>query len=90
MTRVNLETLVSMIGGDRELVTVLLREEIIVGGDEGFELRDVDRALAARTLIRELEIDVGAVSMILRLREQLAIARAELARYRALLEEREG
>jgi hypothetical protein len=84
MTRISMETLVSIIGGDHELVAVLVREQIISAAEAGYELRDVDRAMAARTLIRELHIDAGAVSIILRLREQLAIARAELVRLRAL------
>jgi hypothetical protein len=87
MTRISMETLISMIGGDRELVTILVREQIITAGDAGFAIRDVDRVLVARTLIRELEIDAGAVSMILRLREQLAEARRELARLRAAMGE---
>ena len=82
MTRVTLEQLVAMIGGDRELVTVLVRERIITSDSGGFSVLDVDRVLAARTLIRELEVDIGAVEIILRLRAQLAQARRELAIFR--------
>ena len=82
MKRVSMEALIAMVGGDRELVTILVRERIVIGVDDGFAARDVDRVLAARTLIRDLEVDVGAISIILRLREQLAAARRELARYR--------
>lgn len=88
MTRIDLEELVAIVGGDRELIAILVRERVISTEAEGFELRDVDRALAARTLVRELDIDAGAVELILHLREQLAAARRELARYRALLDER--
>ena len=82
MTRIDLEQLVAMIGGDREIIAICVREHVISAEAGSFELRDVDRVLAARTLIRELDIDAGAVELILRLREQLAAARRELARYR--------
>lgn len=88
MTRIDLEELVAIVGGDRDLIAILIRERVISTEAEGFELRDVDRVLAARTLVRELDIDAGAVELILHLREQLAAARRELARYRALLDER--
>lgn len=82
MTRISYEELVAVVGGDRELITILVREQVIADTDEGFALRDVDRVLAARTLVRELEIDAGAVELILRLREELAAARRELERLR--------
>ncbi len=76
---VTFETLVELVEGDHELVAVLIEEGLIVQDDDGFSPEQVDRALASRTLMRELEVNVAGVDIILRLRGELAAARRRLA-----------
>ena len=84
MKRIAFEALVELVGGDREFVTTVVRHEIVVESEGGFALRDVDRVLAAQTLVRELDIDWSAIGLILQLRQQLAEARSELEKFRSV------
>jgi len=77
-TRVTFEHLVAIVNGDRELIVVLLEQGIIEQRDDGFCAADVDRALATKTLVRDLDVNWPGVDIILRLREELAEARRVL------------
>jgi len=71
--------LVALVDGDHELIEQLVEVgEITLDGTTATV--DVERVLVARTLVRELEVDWSAIPIILRLRAELAAARAELTR----------
>ncbi len=76
--QITFERLVEIVDGDRELVTILIEHGVIQTND-GFHPADVDRVLTCRTLVREFEVNLPAVDIILRLREQLAKARLRIA-----------
>ena len=87
MTRYTYQRLVELVGGDAELIAQLVEEgEIVRVGDDG-ALVDVDRVLVAHTLVRELEVSWPGVEVILRLRSELAAARARIAELEAALRE---
>lgn len=79
MKRITFEQLVEIVEGDRELILLLVTEQVIEQHPDGFEAQTVDRVLASRTLIRELEVNIAGVDIILRLREELAEARKRIA-----------
>lgn len=79
MKYITLEQLIALVDGDREFVMVLVEQQLIVAGPEGYEQKHVDRVLASRTLVQELEVNWAGVEVILRLREELANARKRLA-----------
>ena len=76
--RITFEQLTSLVEGDGEFVNVLIENGMIESVDRGFCAEDVDRVLACRTLVRELEVNWAGVEIILRLRQELAVARARL------------
>lgn len=78
-TRYTYQHLVDLVDGDHELIVHLVEEGIIERRDDDTAIVDVDRVLVARTLWRELELDWSAIEIILRLRDELAAARARLA-----------
>jgi hypothetical protein len=73
------ERLLALVEDDRELVTLLIAEGLIVQHVEGFTAADLDRAMTARTLLRELEVNLPGIDIILRLREEVAALRHRLA-----------
>jgi hypothetical protein len=77
--RVTLEQLIECVDGDRELVTLLVTERVIEEHEGGFRIEEMDRVLASRTLVRELDVNIAGVDIILRLREELAEARQRIA-----------
>ena len=77
-TRYTYQHLVELVGGDDELIARLVEEGEIVCRDD-VAMVDVDRVLVARTLVRELELDWAAVTVILRMRDELAAARRRIA-----------
>lgn len=77
-TRIEYERLIALVGGDQELVVLLIEEGMIEHHDDGFSLVDVDRAMASRTLLRELDVNLAGIEIILRLRDELALARRRL------------
>jgi hypothetical protein len=87
-TRYTYEHLVTLVGGDHELIAQLVEHGVIEVGDEDRAVVDVDRVLVVRTLLRELELDWGAIEIILRLREELDRARAQLAALEATAADR--
>jgi len=76
--RVTLHELIEVVDGDEELVQLLVRERVIEEGPGGFRIEEVDRVLASRTLVRDLEVNIAGVDIILRLREELAEARQHI------------
>lgn len=79
-TRYTYQHLVAFLEGDHELVAELVEHGVIELRGDDRALVDVDRVLVARTLVRELELDWAAVEIILRLQDELALARARLAK----------
>jgi hypothetical protein len=79
MTRWTYQHLVTLVGGDAELVERLVEEGVIETGEGDRVLVDVDRVLLCRTLWRELEIDWPGIEVILRLHDDLSRARARIA-----------
>jgi hypothetical protein len=73
------ERLLALVEDDRELVTLLISEGLIVQHVEGFTASDLDRAMAARTLLRELEVNLPGIDIILRLREEVNALRHRIA-----------
>jgi hypothetical protein len=81
--RVSLAALLQMLEGDREVLDVLRELALLPREADSFAGEEVEWALVARTLLRELEVNPPGVEIILRLRsENLAIRRqvAELIR----------
>jgi len=74
--RVSLTVLLQMLEGDREVLDLLAERELLPKGADSFAGEEVEWALVARTLLRELEVNPPGVEIILRLRsENLAIQR---------------
>ena len=71
--------LVEILQGDEELVVRLSEEGIITRHAEGYRPEDVARVLVCRTLVRELDVDISALEIILRLREELLETRHQLS-----------
>jgi len=82
--KVTREQLIAIVDGDDELLVLLLREGVIEHRDDGWAADEVDRVLACRTLVRELEVNWAGVDIILRLRQELAIARQRIAELEAV------
>jgi len=80
------QRLVELVDGDEELVARLVEEGEIRQVDDDRVLVDVDRVLVAHTLHRELEVDWPGIEVILRLRDELAAARARIAELEATLD----
>lgn len=71
--------LVEILEGDEELVVRLCEEGIVTRRAEGFMPEEVARVLVCRTLVRELDVDVSALEIILRLRDELLDSRKKIA-----------
>lgn len=82
--RITRSELVRLVGGDDELVSILISHRRIVD-DDGFGLRAVDQVLATQTLLRELELNWPGIDVVLHMREQLARARRRIAELEDLL-----
>jgi hypothetical protein len=55
--RVQRHRLLQILENDEEIVVRLIDEGLIIERSNGFDPRDVERALVARTLVRELEVN---------------------------------
>ncbi|MGN6106588.1 MAG: hypothetical protein ACTHU0_15890 [Kofleriaceae bacterium] len=77
-TRFTFRRLVELVEGDDALIERLVEEGVIERCDGDRALVDVDRVLLVRTLIRDLDVDWPGVELILRLRDELAAARARI------------
>ncbi len=79
MTRYAYQHLIDLVEGDRELITHLVEEGVIELDEHDVAMVDIDAVLVARTLWRELDIEWPGIDVILRLRDELARARARIA-----------
>jgi hypothetical protein len=77
-SRFTYHQLVELVEGDTELIALLVEHGEIERRDDDHALVDVDRVLLARTLLRDLDVDWPGIEVILRLREELARARARI------------
>jgi len=82
---VQLSVMIELIGDDPELLEILYEAGAIPRGAERLEETEVEAALVARTLVRELEVNGPGVEIILRLREELLAQRRQVAGLLALL-----
>ncbi len=71
--------LVEILEGDAELVVRLCEAGIVTQQAQGYRHEDVARVLVCRTLVRELDVDISALEIILRLREELLETRRQLS-----------
>lgn len=84
-TRFTYRQLVALVEGDDELIARLVDEGIIERKTGDIVLVDIDRVLVARTLWRDLALDWSSIDIVLRLREELAAARRQIAELEAAL-----
>lgn len=84
-TRFTYRQLVALVEGDDELISRLVDEGLIERKSGDIVLVDVDRVLVARTLWRDLALDWSSIDLVLRLREELAAARRQIAELEAAL-----
>ncbi len=77
--RFTYQHLVELVDGDDELIVRLVDEGLIERSDSDVVHVDVDLVLAARTLWRDLEVEWPGIEVILRLRNELALARRRIA-----------
>ena len=80
--------LIEIIGDDPELIEVLYEVGVIRREAEVLDEAEVDAALVARTLVRELEVNPPGVEIILRMREEILAQRRQVAELLALLKKR--
>jgi hypothetical protein len=78
LARFTYQQLVELVDGDGELIARLVEEGIIERRADDRVLVDVDRVLVARTLWRDLAIEWPGIEVILRLRDDLVLARARV------------
>jgi hypothetical protein len=81
----NLQALLELLQQDRELVDLLFELELLHRDAESFADEDVECALVARTLVRELEVNGPGVEIILRMRSELLATRRQVAELLAQL-----
>jgi hypothetical protein len=79
MSEITLEELVELLGGDRELLVLLVEYGILEEDCQDFGPELVDTVLVSQTLVRELEVNGPGVDVILRMRRQLLVTRRRLA-----------
>ncbi len=77
--RFTYQRLVDLVDGDHELIVRLVEEGVIERREDDSAIVDIDRVLVVRTLWRELDLDWAAIEIVLRLRDELAAARARVA-----------
>ncbi len=83
--RITRERLVEIVELDEEVVVHLVEEGLIEDHPEGFSAHDIERALVARTLVRELDVNWPGVEVILEMREQLRATHRQFAEVLAAL-----
>jgi hypothetical protein len=82
MTRYTYQHLLELLGGDHELIVRLVEENVVERHGDTVRI-DVDRALLARTLWRDLEVDWPGIEIILELTTKLAEARRRISELEA-------
>jgi hypothetical protein len=76
--RVTLAVLLEMIGQDREVIELLRECDLVAAEADTFGGDEVEHALVARTLLRELDVNPPGVEIILRLRRELLATRRQV------------
>ncbi|MBT8493427.1 MAG: hypothetical protein KJO07_10255, partial [Deltaproteobacteria bacterium] len=82
--RYTIEHLIEVAQGDQELVEELFEAEILIR-DRDLTQIDVERCRVAHSLMRELEVNLAGVEVILRMREELLTTKRKLARLAVLV-----
>ena len=77
--RVSLAVLLQMLEGDREVLEVLSELDRLPRDADSFGGEEVEWALVARTLLRELEVNAPGIDIILRLRSENLSMRRQVA-----------
>jgi hypothetical protein len=85
-----LERVLALLDGDREIVDELAARGICAPRSEGFTLTEVETARVARVLIRELEVNWPGAEIILRLRGELLATHRQVADLLELLRSARG
>lgn len=70
--------LVELLEGDQEVLERLFELAILDPQAREFPPTEVEKALVARTLVRELEVNWAGVEIILRLREEMLATRQQV------------
>jgi len=76
---VELRVLIELIGDDRSLFDDLVECGIIRRDTQAIDEAQLDAALVARTLLRDLDVNPPGVEIILRMREELIAQRRQVA-----------
>lgn len=77
MTHMKRTRLLTLLRGDEELLLHLFEHGILTP-KEDFPAEEVELALVARTLVRELEVNWAGVEIILRMRTELKATHAQV------------
>jgi hypothetical protein len=85
MTETSLQMLMQMLEGDREILELLREMDLVAADCQSFGAEQVECALVARTLMRELEVNPPGVEIILRMRSQMLAMQRQLAELLAVL-----
>ena len=80
--------LLDLVEGDSELISQLLEHGLIEERGDDRAVVVVDHVLVARTLWRDLGVDWPGIEVILRLLDELALARGRIAALERALAER--
>lgn len=76
--RVSRVTVLELLRGDHEVLEMLEQAGIIQPGD--LEPTEVEEVLVARTLLRDLDVNLAGVEVVLRLRAELQQTRDQVQR----------
>jgi hypothetical protein len=87
--RITLTVLLQMLEDDREVLDLLRDCELVAADRDSFAADEVECALVARTLLRELEVNAPGVEIILRMRSELLATRRQIAELLQHLRERQ-
>lgn len=84
-TRIRRQRLLEILENDEEIIVRLVDEGLIEDRPEGFDRRDVERALVARTLHRDLDVNWPGVEVVLLMRERQRATHLQVAEVLAAL-----
>ena len=95
MSRYTRRQLLELLEIEDTFLVALEREEIVTddtgsGSSEGYSERMLERARVAHNLVQELDVNLPGVSIILRMREEIAELQRQMAAVLAELERRSG
>ena len=79
MSDVTLNALMQMLEDDREILDLLREMDLVAADCKTFGAEQVECALVARTLMRELEVNPPGVEIILRMRSQMLAMQRQMA-----------